>query len=270
MIEITDVRVVHPGAERPALDGVSITVAPGETVALMGPNGSGKSTLGRLCNGLMRPSAGRVAVDGLDTTDDHGMMEVRRRVGLVQQNPENQIVGTVVEEDVAFGPENLGVPAPELRRRVDEAIAAVGLTGLERREPHLLSEGQKQRLAIAGALAIGPDYLVLDEPTAMLDPVGREDVRRALDRLHDQGVGMLHITHRLDEAVSADRLVVLSAGRIVFDGHPGEILESEGLARTLAIEVPPVGVLAELLRRGGVPVPARSLQPDVIAESLWR
>lgn len=270
MIELHGVRVVYPGAERPALEGVSLSVAPGTSLALIGPNGSGKSTLARLCNALILPTEGRVTVDGMDTADGDTLWEIRSRVGYVQQNPENQIVGTVVEEDVAFGPENLGVPTGELRSRVDEALAAVGLTGLERREPHMLSDGQKQRLAIAGALALQPTYLVLDEPTAMLDRAGREDVLRTLRVLRQRGVGVVHITHHVEDVLDADRAVVLDAGRIAFDGTPLELVTDPDRAGALAVELPPALVLANALRAGGVDLDPGVLEAEAIVEAVCR
>jgi energy-coupling factor transport system ATP-binding protein len=270
VIELIDVGFTYGGAETPALAAVSLTVRPGETVALLGPNGSGKSTLARLANALMLPDTGQVLVDGMDTRDPSFVWTIRSRVGYVQQNPDNQIVGGVVEEDVAFGPENLGVDPPEIRRRVDAALAAVGLTGLERREPHLLSEGQKQRLAIAGALALEPAYLVLDEPTAMLDAEGRADVLRVLDALRERGVGMLHITHSLADVANADRLVVLNDGRVVFEGAPQDLLADPGLARSFGLEVPPIAVVAAELRSAGVPVHAGALDAEALVEALWR
>ncbi|MCK8115617.1 ATP-binding cassette domain-containing protein [Anaerosoma tenue] len=270
MIVFEHVGFTYPGAVAPALDDVSVSVSPGQVVALLGPNGSGKSTLARLGNGLLVPSAGVVRVDGTDTADEETVWDVRSRVGFIQQNPENQIVGTLAEEDVAFGPENLGVHPDELRVRVDDALAAVGLSGFQRREPHLLSEGQKQRLAIAGALAMRPSYLIADEPTAMLDPVGRRDVLAALGDLRRRGVGILHVTHHLADVVDADEVVVLRNGRIAYQGTPKALMADPGHARTLAVEVPPEAELADALRRGGVPVPDGASTPEAIAESVWR
>jgi len=269
LIDLCDVRVVYPGAERPALDGVSLTVAPGETVGLLGPNGSGKSTLARLCNGLLLPTEGHVRVEGLATDDEQSVWDIRSHVGFVQQNPDNQIVGTVAEEDVAFGPENLGVPPEELRRRVDDALAAVGLTGFERREPHLLSEGQKQRLAIAGALALEPLYLVLDEPTAMLDSAGRADVLEALGALQTRGVGILHVTHHLDDVLSADRVVVLEGGRVGFEGTPHELAADPVRAERLGIDIPPLLVMAHALRAAGARLPDAVRSAEEVVEALW-
>lgn len=269
MIELRDVRFVYPGAERPALDGVSLCLEPGSTIALLGPNGSGKSTLVRLMNALRLPTEGSVTVDGMGTDDDALVWTIRSRVGFVQQNPDNQIVGTVAEEDVAFGPENLGVPSEELRERVDAALAAVGLTGLERREPHLLSEGQKQRLAIAGALALRPSYLVLDEPTAMLDGAGRSDVLAALAGLRSRGVGIVHVTHHLEDVLDADRAIVLAGGRIAFDGSPLALAGDPALAARLGIDLPPIVVLADALRQEGLEVPHTAVSAEGVVEALW-
>jgi energy-coupling factor transport system ATP-binding protein len=270
MISIEDVIVTYPGADSPALDGVTLRIDAGEMVCLLGANGSGKSTLARLCNALLVPGSGAVTVDGMDTADESVLWEVRSRVGFVQQNPENQIVGTVAEEDVAFGPENLGVARDELRRRVDEALEVVGLSGLQRREPHMLSEGQKQRLAIAGALAMRPAYLVLDEPTAMLDGAGREDVSAVLRRLRADGVGILHVTHHVGESIDADRIAVLDAGRIVYEGTPSLVLADVPLAESLGIELPPVAHMNAALRERGIDVPALTLDAVSIVDAIWR
>lgn len=269
MIEFNQVRVVYTGADRPALDNITLSIAPGESIAVLGPNGSGKSTLARLCNALLLPTSGSVSVDGMSTADEERLWLIRSRVGFVQQNPENQIVGTVAEEDVAFGPENLGVELPELRRRVDEALAAVGLAGLERREPHLLSEGQKQRLAIAGALAMRPAYLVLDEPTAMLDSAGRSDVLTAVRNLRTRGVGTIHITHHLEDVMDADRVIVLERGVIAFEGTPNQLAADPSRAGALGIDLPPVLLLASALKELGAPLPAGVPSAEDIVGALW-
>ncbi|TDB39426.1 MAG: energy-coupling factor transporter ATPase [Actinobacteria bacterium] len=268
MIAVEDVTYTYPGAGSAALDGVSATIAPGTWTVIVGPNGSGKSTLARLLNGLLAPSAGRVTVDDMDTADEARAWDVRSRVGLVLQNPDNQIVGTVVEEDVAFGPENLGVPRDELRRRVDEALAAVRLTGLERREPHLLSEGQKQRLAIAGALAMRPAYLVLDEPTAMLDAEGRSDVLGVLRELQAAGTAIIHITHDLSEALYAQRVIALKHGAVAYDGPASALLADDALMASLGLEVPPLARLVSALRGAGLDVGDARTAEDVV-EALW-
>ena len=269
MIEFQDVGVVYAGSDSSALTGVSLSVAPGQWVALLGANGSGKSTLARLANALILPTTGAVHVDGMDTRDESVVWDVRSRVGLVQQSPENQIVGTIAEEDVAFGPENLGIPTAELRTRVDAALSAVGLDGFQRREPHLLSEGQKQRLAIAGALAMRPAYLVLDEPTAMLDGTGRADVLAIVRSLRASGVGILHITHHLADIASADRAAVLDSGAIVFEGTPADLFADPGRVRRLGIGLPPMTTLVSVLRERGHAVPATTVEAESLVESLW-
>jgi energy-coupling factor transport system ATP-binding protein len=253
-----------------ALDDVDLEIAAPGTVCVVGANGSGKSTLALLCDGLLVPTSGTVEVEGLDTSDPATSWEVRSRVGLVLQDPDDQIVGTSVEADAAFGPENLGVPPQEIRERVSWALAAVGLPGLEEREPHLLSEGQKQRLAIAGALAMRPDYLVVDEPTSMLDPEGRADVANVLARLVEhEGTGIVHITHRLEEITGADRVVALFEGRVVFDGTPDVFLDDPTLMRECGVAPPLVWDVASHLRSIGVPVPSTALTAKAIGEALW-
>ena len=259
----------EPGAPS-ALNGVSLRFEPGELVAIVGANGSGKSTLARLCDALLLPTEGTVIVDGVDTADPDRLWDVRARVGVVFQDPDDQIVGTVVEEDCAFGPENLGLASAEIRSRVDVALAAVGLTGLERREPHLLSEGQKQRLAVAGALAMAPPYLVLDEPTAMLDPPGRRAVLSIADSLaHARGQGVLLITHDAAALAVADRVVGLAAGRVEFEGRPEALLGDERLLDRLGLELPPAGQIGAALRRSGVDVPFLALDSEALAAALW-
>lgn len=282
LILFDDVTYTYPGTDLavPALDHVSVELSPGEVVVVLGANGSGKSTLVRLANGLLLPSSGTVSVDGIGTGErvesdvphDEAAVApggIRSLVGVVFQHPDDQIVGTAVEDDVAFGPENLGLARSEIRRRVDESLAVVGLTGLERREPHLLSGGQKQRLAIAGALAMMPRYLVFDEPTSMLDPRGRAEVLAVIGRLRDAGHGIMLVTHDLAEIAGADRAVVLSAGSVVFAGTPSELLEHSSL-QAWGLELPPVALLARALRRSGVPVPAGLPTPGQIAGALCR
>jgi energy-coupling factor transport system ATP-binding protein len=270
MIEFIDVSYEYRTAERPvaALQGVSATLAQGELVCVLGPNGSGKSTLARLANGLFRPVRGSVIVDGIGTDDRSREWDVRSRVGLVFQNPDNQIVGTTVEEDVAFGPENLGVERGVMRERVTRALETVGLAGLEQREPHTLSGGQKQRLAIAGALALSPAYLVLDEPTAMLDLQGRTDVLEVLGTLRDRGTGIMHITHHLADAAAADRVLVLAAGAIAYDGDPSHLLGDPAILDAYGLDLPPVGRLAAALRDAGVPVPPDALTAERVVAGL--
>ena len=257
------------GAAPAVLDGVSLSVRPGEFVAVLGHNGSGKSTLAKHFNAILLPTAGKVYVDGMDTCDEEHLLDIRRRVGMVFQNPDNQIVASVVEEDVAFGPENLGVPSAEIRRRVDEALAAVGMTEYARHAPHLLSGGQKQRVAIAGVLAMRPECIVLDEPTAMLDPVGRKEVLDTVRRLNrEAGITVVFITHHMDEAAQADRLIVMHDGHIMADGRPEQVFQNVDGLRSLGLEVPePVALLYEL-RQSGVDVPLTALTVDGCAQVL--
>jgi energy-coupling factor transporter ATPase len=270
VIRFADISFSYAGAEgAPGLAHVSFEVQSGEQVAVLGANGSGKSTLVQLANGLLLPDSGQVAVDGIDTRDASRTRGLRERVGMVFQRPDDQIVATSVEDDVAFGPENLGLPRAEIRERVDEAIAAVGLTGLERREPHLLSGGQKQRLAMAGALAMRPAYLVLDEPASMLDPDGRRDVLAIIGALRASGTGVMHVTHDLADIVDADRAVVLDAGCVVFSGPVAELYGRPELLTACGLELPPIARLADALRAAGAPLPAGALDAEAIVGSLW-
>jgi energy-coupling factor transport system ATP-binding protein len=237
-------------------------------VAVLGANGSGKSTLARLTNGLLLPDSGTVLVDGRDTIDAASTRAIRELVAIVLQHPDDQIVAITVEDDVAFGPENLGLQRSEIRRRVDESIAAVGLTGLERREPHLLSGGQKQRLAIAGALAMEPRYLVLDEPTAMLDPEGRRDVAAVIQRLGSSGKGILLVTHDLAEAARADRVLVLDRGAIVFCGPPDELVSQTDMLDACGLEIPPFAVFSAHLRELGFNDSLGFLNPEDLVGGL--
>jgi len=209
--------------EQPALRDLTFDIEQGEYVAIAGRNGCGKSTLARHINALLQPTEGVMRVFGMDTKDESKTLEIRKRAGMIFQNPDNQIVASVVEEDVAFGPENLGVPTEEIRKRVDQALAHTGMTSFAKRAPHTLSGGQKQRVGIAGVLAMQPQLIILDEPTSMLDPSGRESVMQTLDELHESGITLIHITHSMDEALKAQRMIVMDAGRIVLDSTPEEI-----------------------------------------------
>ncbi len=257
------------GVAPTVLDGVSLSVRSGEFVAVLGHNGSGKSTLAKHFNAILLPTSGKVYVDGMDTCDEELLLDIRRRVGMVFQNPDNQIVASVVEEDVAFGPENLGVPSEEIRARVDSALAAVGMTDYARHAPHLLSGGQKQRVAIAGVLAMRPECIVLDEPTAMLDPAGRREVLDTVKRLNrEQGITVVLITHHMDEAAQADRLIVMHDGHIMADDSPEQVFQNVDGLRSLGLEVPePVALLYEL-RQAGVDVPLTALTVDECAGVL--
>lgn len=259
------------GAAPVVLDEVSLEIEPGSFVAILGHNGSGKSTLAKHMNGILLPSGGKVYVGGMDTADDSLLLDIRRTVGMVFQNPDNQIVANVVEEDVAFAPENLGVPPEEIRRRVDDALKAVGMFEFREHAPHLLSGGQKQRVAIAGVIAMAPRCIVLDEPTAMLDPVGRKEVLDTVKKLNrESGVTVVLITHHMDEAAQADRLVVMSRGRIVADGPPKRVFaDVEGL-KDVGLTVPETVELCYELRRQGLDLPLDALSDEECAQALYR
>lgn len=253
-----------------ALRDLDLVIYDGEFVAVIGPNGSGKSTLAKHLNALLFPSRGVVLVGGMDTTDPRLLWDIRRTAGMVFQNPDNQIVATVVEEDVAFGPENLGVPPRELRKRVDWALEAVRLKGYERHAPHQLSGGQKQRVAIAGVLAMKPKCIVLDEPTAMLDPLGRQEVLATVKRLNEEeGLTIVLITHYMEEAVSADRVVVMNEGKIEFQGPPAQVFSRVEDLKRIGLDVPQVAELAHRLRARGIDVPTGILTVDQLVDWLW-
>ena len=252
------------------LNGVSLSIEQGSFVAILGHNGSGKSTLAKHMNAVLLPTGGKVYVDGMDTLDEDKLLEIRRTIGMVFQNPDNQIVANVVEEDVAFAPENLGIPPEEIRQRVDKALALVGMSEYSQHAPHKLSGGQKQRIAIAGVIAMKPRCIVLDEPTAMLDPIGREEVLNTIRSLNrDTGATIVLITHHMDEAALADRLVVMSKGSIAYDGTPKEIFaEVEGL-RSIGLTVPEtVGLLWEL-REAGLDLPLDAISVEDCAKVLY-
>jgi energy-coupling factor transport system ATP-binding protein len=264
------VYAVEDGQPAPALRGVSLTVERGEFVAVVGPNGSGKSTLARHLNGLLLPTAGQVWVDGLSTSDPHNLPAVRQRVGMVFQNPDNQLVASTVEEDVAFGPENLALPPAEIRRRVDEALAIVGLTDYRTHPPQMLSGGQKQKVAIAGALAARPACIILDEPTSMLDPPGRQQVLQTVRRLNtEEEITVVLITQSMDEAAMAGRVVVMDAGRIVQDGPPQAVFDGRSsLLPAMGLDLPFAAEVAQRLRGEGLSLPAGILTMEQLARAL--
>ena len=273
IIKTEDLRFSYttPEGDSPVvLDGVDLQIQRGSFVAVLGHNGSGKSTLAKHLNAILLPSGGKVFVAGTDTADEEKLLDIRRAVGMVFQNPDNQIVANVVEEDVAFAPENLGVAPDEIRRRVDEALKAVGMYEYREHAPHLLSGGQKQRIAIAGVIAMEPDCIVLDEPTAMLDPIGRADVMRTIKQLNrTKGVTVVIITHHMDEAAQADRLVVMAKGRIVADGTPKEVFRDvEGL-KAVGLTVPDTTELLWQLRQAGQDVPLDALSDEECAKALY-
>ena len=253
-----------------ALRGVDMEISKGEFVAVLGHNGSGKSTLARHFNAMLRPESGIVTVAGFDTADDRNTLEIRRRVGMVFQNPDNQLVANVVEEDVAFGPENLGVPPLEIRQRVDEALKTVGMYEYRTHAPHLLSGGQKQRIAIAGALAMRPECIVFDEPTAMLDPRGRAEVISIIRRLRDeQGVTVVLITHHMEEAIGCDRIFVMSEGVVVKCGTPVEIFSDVDLIRSVGLDVPDTVTVMSELNANGFELPLAALSLDDCAQAIY-
>ncbi len=254
-----------------ALEDVSLSIERGSFVVVLGHNGSGKSTLAKHMNAVLLPSGGTVYVEGMDTRDEALLLEIRRRVGMVFQNPDNQIVANVVEEDVAFAPENLGVPSEEIRRRVDDALAAVGMAEFTRHAPHLLSGGQKQRVAIAGVIAMAPECIVLDEATAMLDPAGRREVLSAIRALNqERGITVVLITHHMDEAMDADRLIVMNDGKLVMDGAPAEVFTQVEALRAMGLAAPDTVELLYGLRQGGMDVPLDALTVDECADAICK
>ena len=269
IITAADVVFRYDDAAADALGGVNLEIKRGEFVALLGHNGSGKSTFARHLNAILLPSGGSVLVDGIDTADEETLLQLRSTVGLVFQNPDNQMVAAIVEEDVAFGPENLGIKNPELRQRVDDALKAVGMYDYRRHAPHKLSGGQKQRVAIAGILAMQPKCLVLDEPTAMLDPGGRTEVMTAVRELCDkQGVTIVLITHYMEEAAMADRVVVMHKGKILTEGEPEKVFAQIDLLRSHGLDVPQPVELAALLRAKGYDIPEEVLTPGQCAAAI--
>ena len=272
LVEIRGLEHAYPlagGGRVAALQGVDLSIGPGEFVALIGSNGSGKSTLARHLNGLLLPTAGGVWVDGLSTSDPRDLWEIRQRVGMVFQNPENQLVASTIEEDVAFGPENLALEPGEIRRRVDQALVSVGLQDQGACPPQMLSGGQKQLLAIAGVLATRPAIIVFDEPTSMLDPSGRRRVLDVIGRLNvGDGLTVVLITQAMDEAAAADRLLVMDAGRIVMDGSPADVFERGRQIRALGLGLPPVVEIAQRLRERGIDLPSGLLTVDALAGAL--
>ncbi|MCI6568434.1 MAG: energy-coupling factor transporter ATPase [Dysosmobacter sp.] len=274
MIETKDLSFTYPAAEEGgretvALRGVDVSIEKGSFVVVLGHNGSGKSTLAKTFNAVLLPGGGHVYVEGMDTLDEELLLAIRQRVGMVFQNPDNQIVANVVEEDVAFAPENLGVPSEEIRKRVDDALKAVGMSEFVTHAPHLLSGGQKQRIAIAGVIAMEPDCIVLDEATAMLDPIGRGEVLSTVHRLNrEKGITVVLITHHMNEAEDADRVLVMDDGKVVMDGAPREVFTHVGELRSMGLTVPDTVALLYDLRQEGLDVPLTALTVEECADAV--
>ena len=251
-------------------EGLDLSIDEGSFVAVLGHNGCGKSTLAKHLNAILLPEGGSVSVFGMDTKDETLLLDIRRTVGMVFQNPDNQMVANVVEEDVAFAPENLGVPSEEIRKRVDDALKAVGMYEYRKHAPHLLSGGQKQRVAIAGVIAMQPRCIVLDEPTAMLDPHGREEVIRTIERLnHESGITVVLITHHMTEAIRADRVIVMDGGKILTDGTPKQVFTQVELLKSVGLSVPATTQLLYELNQAGCELPLEALSTEECAQALY-
>ena len=271
IISIENVSFKYEGAEKEAVQNVNLAVNKGEFLAVLGRNGSGKSTLAKMLNALIMPTEGKITVAGINPTDDDSCYEVRTHCGMVFQNPDNQIVSTIVEEDCAFGLENMGVESSEIRRRVDEALKIVGMEEFALTSPHMLSGGQKQRVAIAGVVAMKPEIIVFDESTAMLDPVGRRDIFALARRLNkEDGITIVWITHFMDEAVKSDRVAVMADGELKIEGTPREVFARESEIRTFGLDVPEMAHLATILREGGLNIANDIMTVDEMVVELCR
>lgn len=251
-----------------AIDDVSLEIAEGSFTAIIGKNGSGKSTLAKNLNGLLTPTEGVIYVGGYDTRDGEHIWDVRQTAGMVFQNPDNQLVSSIVEDDVAFGPENLGVDPKEIRERVDKALEAVNMGQFKKKAPHLLSGGQKQRIAIAGVIAMRPKCIIFDEPTAMLDPKGRKEIMAIIDELHQENITVVLITHFMEEAVCADRVVIMNEGQVLLDGSPAEVFSHEELLKSANLDIPPIVKLASKLRERGIDVPKEIIKEEEMVEFI--
>lgn len=254
----------------PAIDHVSIEIKRGEYIAIAGSNGSGKSTFARCLNGILLPTEGEILVDGMDTNDDDLIWDIRKKIGMVFQNPDNQIVSSMVEDEVAFGPENIGIENPELRKRVDNALKSVGMYEYRNREAHKLSGGQKQRIAIAGAVAMRPDCIVFDEPTAMLDPKGRSQVMKVIRELNDQGITIILITHFMEEVAEADRVLVMKSGKLLADSVPEDVFADTNLIESAGLEIPAAVLLRNELIENGTNLSHEVINKDDLVDALCR
>lgn len=271
-IEVKNVGFQYAKSEEreSALKQISFSVEKGEFISLVGKNGCGKSTLAKLLNGLFEPSEGTVSVSGVDTSNEDTIFEVRSKAGMVFQNPDNQMVATIVEDDVAFGPENLGVEPSEIIKRVDESLAAVGMSEYKNSTASRLSGGQKQRVAIAGVLAMKPEIMILDEATSMLDPDGREEVMSVVKKMNDGGITIINITHDMSEVALSQRVIVLKEGEIIFDGKPNALFDSPEILKRANLDLPPVGKLRKTLIEHGLNISGDSMDEDELAEDIWQ
>ena len=273
IIQCKDITYVYTNIEDAkdifAINGLNLSISKGEFLVVLGHNGSGKSTLAKHINALLVPTSGTITVDGLNTNNEDNLWEIRKKAGMVFQNPDNQLVATVVEEDVAFGPENIGIESMEIRKRVDESLEKVGMNKFKRHAPHLLSGGQKQRVAIAGVLAMKPECIVFDEPTAMLDPRGRKEVMETIKELNSKyGITIILITHYMDEAVEGDRVIVMDNGKAVMEGKPREIFSKVEKMKEIGLDVPQVTELAYELKKEGIEISTEILNIDEMVEAL--
>lgn len=271
-IEVKNVGFQYAKSEEreSALKQISFSVEKGEFISLVGKNGCGKSTLAKLLNGLFEPSEGTVSVSGVDTSNEDTIFEVRSKAGMVFQNPDNQMVATIVEDDVAFGPENLGVEPSEIIKRVDESLGAVGMSDYKNSTASRLSGGQKQRVAIAGVLAMKPEIMILDEATSMLDPDGREEVMSVVKKMNDGGITIINITHDMSEVALSQRVIVLKEGEIIFDGKPNALFDSPEILKRANLDLPPVGKLRKTLIEHGLNISGDSMDEDELAEDIWQ
>ncbi|MEQ3281387.1 energy-coupling factor transporter ATPase [Finegoldia magna] len=268
IIEIKNLSFQYEGSSKKVLKNLNIDIKEGEFICVLGHNGSGKSTLAKLINAQYIPTEGDILVGNMNTKDDDSLWDIREMCGMVFQNPDNQLVATIVEEDVAFGPENLGVPREELRKRVDECLELVGMSEYKRHSPALLSGGQKQRIAIAGILAMNPKCLLMDEPTAMLDPQGRKDILDTVLKLREMGKTIIHITHYMEECVNADRIIVINEGDVVLEGTPREVFSNVEQMKEIGLDVPEPTEISYLLNKSNINVRADVLTVDELVEAL--